>query len=100
MASPQGPQARRCVSISSSPVSKEPAGTEQVGSIVLWPQVVKEAALVPVLAAVASVAVKQIAAALALGTQGAWTGLQWLMARGSRKHRGSTGRIRQGDQPC
>ncbi len=50
-----------------------------VGSIVLWPQVVKEIAPVPVLAAGGIASGTQIAAALALGCQGAWTGSQWLM---------------------
>jgi len=51
----------------------------EVGSIVLWPQVVTEVAPVPVLAAGGIGSGQQIAAALALGTQGAWTGSQWLM---------------------
>jgi NAD(P)H-dependent flavin oxidoreductase YrpB (nitropropane dioxygenase family) len=50
-----------------------------VGSIVLWPQVVKEIAPVPVLAAGGIGSGGQIAAALALGCQGAWSGSQWLM---------------------
>jgi NAD(P)H-dependent flavin oxidoreductase YrpB (nitropropane dioxygenase family) len=51
----------------------------EVGSIVLWPQVVKEIAPVPVLAAGGIGSGYQIAAALAMGCQGAWTGSQWLM---------------------
>jgi NAD(P)H-dependent flavin oxidoreductase YrpB (nitropropane dioxygenase family) len=51
----------------------------EVGSIVLWPQVVKEVAPVPVLAAGGIGSGQQIAAALALGAQGVWTGSQWLM---------------------
>src|ERR1700749_5265633 len=51
----------------------------EVGSIVLWPQVVKDIAPVPVLAAGGIGSGQQIAAALALGAQGAWTGSQWLM---------------------
>ncbi|GAB7071097.1 nitronate monooxygenase [Mycobacterium hodleri] len=51
----------------------------EIGSIVLWPQVVKEIAPVPVLAAGGIGSGQQIAAALALGAQGAWTGSQWLM---------------------
>jgi len=51
----------------------------EVGSIVLWPQVVREIAPVPVLAAGGIGSGQQIAAALALGCQGAWTGSQWLM---------------------
>ncbi|MGY3553350.1 nitronate monooxygenase [Williamsia sp. R60] len=55
----------------------------EVGSIVLWPQVVKEVAPIPVLAAGGIGSGQQIAAALALGTQGAWTGSQWLMVEES-----------------
>ncbi|MCX2713265.1 nitronate monooxygenase [Mycolicibacterium sp. J2] len=51
----------------------------EVGSIVLWPQVVKEVAPRPVLAAGGIGSGYQIAAALAMGAQGAWTGSQWLM---------------------
>jgi NAD(P)H-dependent flavin oxidoreductase YrpB (nitropropane dioxygenase family) len=51
----------------------------EVGSIVLWPQVVKEVAPVPVLAAGGIGSGQQIAAALALGCQGSWSGSQWLM---------------------
>jgi NAD(P)H-dependent flavin oxidoreductase YrpB (nitropropane dioxygenase family) len=51
----------------------------EVGSIVLWPQVVKEVAPVPVLAAGGIGSGAQIAAALALGCQGTWSGSQWLM---------------------
>jgi NAD(P)H-dependent flavin oxidoreductase YrpB (nitropropane dioxygenase family) len=50
-----------------------------VGSIVLWPQVVREVAPRPVLAAGGIGSGQQIAAALALGCQGAWSGSQWLM---------------------
>jgi NAD(P)H-dependent flavin oxidoreductase YrpB (nitropropane dioxygenase family) len=54
-----------------------------IGSIVLWPQVVKEVAPVPVLAAGGLGSGQQIAAALALGAQGAWTGSQWVMVEES-----------------
>ena len=50
-----------------------------VGSIVLWPEVVKEVAPRPVLAAGGIGSGQQIAAGLALGCQGAWAGSQWLM---------------------
>ena len=50
-----------------------------VGSIVLWPEVVREVAPVPVLAAGGIGSGAQIAAALAMGCEGAWTGSQWLM---------------------
>ena len=55
----------------------------EVGSIVLWPQVVKTVAPRPVLAAGGIGNGAQIAAALALGCQGAWTGSQWLMVEES-----------------
>ena len=55
----------------------------EVGSMVLWPQVVAEVAPVPVLAAGGIGSGGQIAAALALGCQGAWTGSQWLMVEES-----------------
>lgn len=51
----------------------------EVGSIVLWPQAVKAVAPVPVLAAGGIGSGAQIAAALAMGCEGAWTGSQWLM---------------------
>jgi len=51
----------------------------EVGSIVLWPQVVNAVAPRPVLAAGGIGSGQQIAAALALGCQGAWSGSQWLM---------------------
>ncbi|MCX7621277.1 MAG: nitronate monooxygenase family protein [Acidimicrobiales bacterium] len=51
----------------------------EIGSIVLWPQVVAEVAPLPVLAAGGIGSGYQIAAALALGCQGAWSGSQWLM---------------------
>ena len=52
--------------------------TGEVGSIVLWPQVVEAVAPVPVLAAGGIGTGQQIAAALALGVQGVWTGSLWL----------------------
>lgn len=55
----------------------------EVGSIVLWPQVVKEVAPRPVLAAGGIGSGQQIAAALALGCQGSWSGSQWLMVEES-----------------
>ena len=53
------------------------------GSIVLWPQVARAGAPRPVLAAGGIGSGEQIAAALALGCQGAWTGSQWLMVEES-----------------
>ena len=51
----------------------------EVGSILLWPQVVKEVAPRPVLAAGGIGSGYQIAAALAMGCAGSWSGSQWLM---------------------
>src|SRR4029078_7436775 len=56
----------------------------EVGSIVLWPQVVKEVAPRPVLAAGGIGSGAQIAAALALGCQGAWSGAQWVTGQEAR----------------
>jgi NAD(P)H-dependent flavin oxidoreductase YrpB (nitropropane dioxygenase family) len=52
--------------------------TGEVGSLVLWPQVVAAVHPVPVLAAGGIGTGSQIAAALAVGAQGVWTGSLWL----------------------
>ena len=52
--------------------------TGDVGSIVLWPQVIQSVAPTPVLAAGGVGSGSQIAAALAMGAQGVWTGSLWL----------------------
>ncbi|OWY62697.1 monooxygenase [cyanobacterium TDX16] len=52
--------------------------TGEVGSVVLWPQAVAAAAPTPVLAAGGVGTGQQIAAALALGAQGVWSGSLWL----------------------
>jgi NAD(P)H-dependent flavin oxidoreductase YrpB (nitropropane dioxygenase family) len=52
--------------------------TGEIGSLVLWPQVIDAVAPVPVLAAGGIGSGRQIAAALALGAQGVWTGSIWL----------------------
>ena len=52
--------------------------TGEVGSVVLWPQVVKKVAPLPVLAAGGIGSGEQIAAALAMGCQGVWSGSLWL----------------------
>jgi NAD(P)H-dependent flavin oxidoreductase YrpB (nitropropane dioxygenase family) len=52
--------------------------TGDVGSIVLWPQVIDAVAPTPVLAAGGIGNGRQIAAALAMGAAGVWTGSIWL----------------------
>jgi len=52
--------------------------TGEIGSIVLWPAVIEAVAPVPVLAAGGIGSGKQMAAAMALGAQGVWTGSIWL----------------------
>jgi len=52
--------------------------TGEIGSMVLWPQIIEAVAPVPVLAAGGIGTGKQIAAALAMGAQGVWTGSLWL----------------------
>ncbi len=52
--------------------------TGEVGSVVLWPQIVDAVAPLPVLAAGGVVTGSQMAAALAVGAAGVWTGSLWL----------------------
>jgi NAD(P)H-dependent flavin oxidoreductase YrpB (nitropropane dioxygenase family) len=52
--------------------------TGDVGSIVLWPEVIDAVAPTPVLAAGGIGTGRQMAAALAMGAQGVWTGSLWL----------------------
>ena len=52
--------------------------TGEVGSVVLWPQIVEAVAPTPVLAAGGVVTGNQMAAALAVGAAGVWTGSLWL----------------------
>ena len=52
--------------------------TGEIGSMVLWPQIIAAVAPVPVLAAGGIGTGSQIAAALAMGAEGAWTGSLWL----------------------
>ncbi len=52
--------------------------TGEVGSIVLWPEVVDAVAPTPVLAAGGIGNGRQVAAALATGCEGVWTGSLWL----------------------
>jgi NAD(P)H-dependent flavin oxidoreductase YrpB (nitropropane dioxygenase family) len=50
----------------------------EVSSVVLWPQVIDAVAPLPVLAAGGIGDGRQVAAALGMGAQGAWTGSLWL----------------------
>ena len=52
--------------------------TGEIGSMVLWPEVIDAIAPTPVLAAGGIGCGRQIAAALAMGAQGVWTGSLWL----------------------
>ena len=52
--------------------------TGEIGSMVLWPQIIAAVAPMPVLAAGGIGTGAQVAAALAMGAQGAWTGSLWL----------------------
>jgi NAD(P)H-dependent flavin oxidoreductase YrpB (nitropropane dioxygenase family) len=52
--------------------------TGEIGSLVLWPQIIEADAPAEVLAAGGIGTGKQIASALALGAQGVWTGSLWL----------------------
>jgi NAD(P)H-dependent flavin oxidoreductase YrpB (nitropropane dioxygenase family) len=52
--------------------------TGEVGSMVLWPEVIDAVAPTPVLAAGGIGSGRQMAAALAMGAQGVWTGSLWL----------------------
>jgi NAD(P)H-dependent flavin oxidoreductase YrpB (nitropropane dioxygenase family) len=52
--------------------------TGEIGSVVLWPDVIDAVAPTPVLAAGGIGSGCQIAAALAMGAQGVWTGSIWL----------------------
>jgi NAD(P)H-dependent flavin oxidoreductase YrpB (nitropropane dioxygenase family) len=52
--------------------------TGDVGSLVLWPEVIDAVAPTPVLAAGGVGSGRQIAEALAMGAQGVWTGSLWL----------------------
>jgi NAD(P)H-dependent flavin oxidoreductase YrpB (nitropropane dioxygenase family) len=52
--------------------------TGDVGSIVLWPEVIEAVGDTPVLAAGGVGSGKQMAAAMVMGAQGVWTGTLWL----------------------
>jgi NAD(P)H-dependent flavin oxidoreductase YrpB (nitropropane dioxygenase family) len=52
--------------------------TGEIGSMVLWPEVIDAVRPTPVLAAGGIATGRQIAAALAMGAEGVWTGSLWL----------------------
>jgi NAD(P)H-dependent flavin oxidoreductase YrpB (nitropropane dioxygenase family) len=52
--------------------------TGEIGSVVLWPEVIDAVAPTPVLAAGGIGTGRQVAAALVMGAQGVWTGSLWL----------------------
>jgi NAD(P)H-dependent flavin oxidoreductase YrpB (nitropropane dioxygenase family) len=60
--------------------------TGEIASMVLVPQVVDAVAPLPVLCAGGVASGRQLAAALALGAQGAWTGSVWLMTQEAETH--------------
>jgi len=55
--------------------------TGEIGSMVLWPEVIDAVAPTPVLAAGGVGCGRQIAAALAMGAQGVWSGSLWLTVK-------------------
>src|SRR5262249_39998412 len=57
--------------------------TGEIGSVVLWPEVIDAVAPTPVLAAGGIGTGGQIAPALAVGAQGAWAGSIWLTVQGA-----------------
>ena len=59
------------------------AHTGEIGSMVLWPEVIEAVTPTPVLAAGGVGTGSQIAAALAMGAQGVWTGSLWLLVEES-----------------
>ncbi|WP_077213287.1 NAD(P)H-dependent flavin oxidoreductase [Bacillus dakarensis] len=60
--------------------------TGDIATMALVPQVVDAVAPIPVLAAGGVADGRQLAAALALGAQGAWTGSVWLMSKEAETH--------------
>ncbi len=60
--------------------------TGDVGSIVLWPEVIDAVAPIPVLAAGGIGSGRQMAAAMALGAAGVWAGTLWLTTSESDSH--------------
>jgi NAD(P)H-dependent flavin oxidoreductase YrpB (nitropropane dioxygenase family) len=55
--------------------------TGEIGSMVLWPEVIDAVAPTPVLAAGGIGTGRQMAAAMAMGAQGVWTGSLWLTVK-------------------
>ncbi len=61
--------------------------TGDVGSIVLWPEVIDAVAPLPVLAAGGVGSGRQMAAAMVMGAAGVWTGSLWLTVEEAECHR-------------
>ncbi len=60
--------------------------TGEIGSMVLWPEVIDAVAPTPVLAAGGIGSGRQVAAAMALGAVGVWTGSIWLTVKEAMGH--------------
>jgi NAD(P)H-dependent flavin oxidoreductase YrpB (nitropropane dioxygenase family) len=60
--------------------------TGEIATMVLTPQVVDAVAPIPVVSAGGIASGRQMAAALALGAQGVWTGSVWLMTGEAETH--------------
>ena len=73
--------------------------TGDVASLVLWPDVVDAIAPTPVLAAGGIGTGRQIAAALALGCEGVWTGSIWLTTAESDTGTDGDGEAARGGRP-
>ena len=73
--------------------------TGDIGSIVLWPQVIDAVAPLPVLAAGGIGDGRQMAAAMMMGAQGVWTGSLWLTVEEAETPPAQKAVAAQGDQP-
>ena len=75
----------------------------EIASMVLWPQVIDAISPMPVLAAGGIGNGRQVASALAMGAQGAWTGSLWLTVEEADVPAGADADLRRGDAattPC
>ena len=73
--------------------------TGEVGSLVLWPEVIDAVAPTPVLAAGGIGSGRQVAAAMALGAAGVWTGSIWLTVKEAAQPDGAEGVVPGRQQP-